>query len=282
MKWRTKRFACMGLILTMTMIAGTGCGSDGYELTDAQNDEIAEYIAGVLLKHDARYEEALIYEEDTVSDEAEQLTNITDLTANNEASPLPSTQPLPTTDTMSSPVPSGEPGQDANAQVSASPAANTPDSGTTPEENATNQQDADGNYVELSEVFKDKFLTVKYLKRDTHTTYPENADNTYFLLQAPKGSQYLVVTFTIANASNQKQTIDFTKSGIKYRLEMGGTTYKPSLTALTNDIQYLKTTIAGKESTKAIVVFETPDQISLSDAVMYVSTDDKTAKVQLN
>lgn len=56
-----RRIKLIFLLLVMTcMLAGCG-SSKKVELTDEQNDMIAEYIAGALLRYDMRYEEKLIY-----------------------------------------------------------------------------------------------------------------------------------------------------------------------------------------------------------------------------
>lgn len=49
------------LLATACMLAGCG-SSKRVELTDEQNDMVAEYIAGALLRYDMRYEEKLIYD----------------------------------------------------------------------------------------------------------------------------------------------------------------------------------------------------------------------------
>ncbi|MEG1742517.1 MAG: hypothetical protein RR237_06515, partial [Acetivibrio sp.] len=55
------------VLLTMTFaILCTGCESVQSELTTEENNMIAEYIAGALLKHDLRYEKKLIYKTEDV------------------------------------------------------------------------------------------------------------------------------------------------------------------------------------------------------------------------
>lgn len=76
----------------------TGCGSNKrIELTNEQNDMVAEYIAGALLRYDMRYEEKLIYD---------SFEPIEESTEEPDISPEPQPEETQTPDTNSTP---GEP-----------------------------------------------------------------------------------------------------------------------------------------------------------------------------
>lgn len=59
------------LILLAAVCTLSGCASSGVELTNEQNDMVAEYIAGALLRYDMRYEEKLLYSTDEEATESE-------------------------------------------------------------------------------------------------------------------------------------------------------------------------------------------------------------------
>lgn len=49
------------ILMMIVLISLTGCAGSGIALTENENEIIAEYIAGVMLKHDKHYKEKLIY-----------------------------------------------------------------------------------------------------------------------------------------------------------------------------------------------------------------------------
>ena len=79
-----KYIYCIAMaILTMSLL--TGCGA-GIELSDEENDMIAEYMAAALLKYDVHYEEALIYAEaaETPEDDFVPVDSVEDKTQQQE------------------------------------------------------------------------------------------------------------------------------------------------------------------------------------------------------
>lgn len=83
------------IVIAMTCIGLTGCGKS-YTLTEEQNDMVAEYMAGQLLKYDKDYKEELI-----------EIT----------PTPIPSATPTPTPSPSASSAPSKEPSDSGDSEA---------------------------------------------------------------------------------------------------------------------------------------------------------------------
>lgn len=85
-----KRIKTIFFILTAACMM-TGCSSSKkIELTKEQNDMVAEYIAGALLRYDMRYEEELIYTSEGLEEETEPV-----LSPQPEMTQTPETEKVP-------------------------------------------------------------------------------------------------------------------------------------------------------------------------------------------
>lgn len=236
-----KRKGLVALMLIITLLS-TGCNVSQTELTKEENDMIAEYVAGVLLRYDLRYQHKLIYETEEES-----------------------TVESPSPDTGMTPGPTTEPTEQPDTSI------DTPD-------DAQPQQE----YQTLAQIYENKDCTVEYISVKEYTSYPKTSEQSYFRLKATDNNKLLVLTFKITNKSEEKNTFSLIDSGIAYRLEDSqGYTEKPLLTALTNDLQYLDIEAASGESKNAVVVFEIPENADKSGYTLYVTRDDMIAKVAL-
>ncbi|SFR67112.1 DUF4352 domain-containing protein [Anaeromicropila populeti] len=229
-------------ILLVSLIT-TGCSGKA-EITDKENDQIAEYIAGSLLKYDKHYKEELIYTDDEESIAEEETVTVT-----------PTPQP-----------------------VSTSIAAETTEQTKEPEatENSTTEV---LQTASLSQVIAQNKFEVKYSSYQLCNSYPDKETNTYFTLSPAEGNQLLIVSFQIKNVSKSRKTIDLMESKINYQLIVDGKVTKPSLTLLVNDLQYLKTEIEGGKDTDGILVFEVSKKLSVEGGSIKISNGKEEAVV---
>lgn len=206
--------------LLMIVICGimlTGC-AQLTNLNDKQSDEVAEYMAGTVLRYTKNYEEALIYPDD--------MKELTGLGSNSETLNLSVESDGTTTENSVSLVPA-----------------------------VTDKQEDILSVKEIFELISDSKYAVTYTGHASYTSYPN--DNDYFTLEPTMGNKLLTFTFTFKNTQKKDISIDYVDKNIDYTLEsLSGSSYKPSVTLLTNDIQYLKSTIKANQSLKAVLVFE--------------------------
>ena len=228
----------IGFLLLVTACIMSGCGSSTkIELTNEQNDMIAEYIAGALLRYDMRYEEELIYASD-----AEVIL------------------------------------EDESSQVQQPVETKAPEVETQEPEQTETAEEVEIVYSSLDEVFALDGVTITYKNSDFYKSYPEKGSD-YFVIEPAASKKLMVAKFQLSNNSGKKQKIDLSGAGIKYSLNIGGTDYTPLLTALPEDLRYLKINLEKEKKKTVIVVFEVNENAKLSDAKLTITRDALTAQV---
>lgn len=228
-------------ILLAAICLLAGCGSkEAVEITEEQNNMIAEYMAGALLRYNMRYEEELIYTsaiEDTAPEESK------------------SPAPEPTASAPATQTPAQAPEQGGTAQ------------GSEPEV----------TYSSLDEVIGEDGIELAYKSSSFYDSYPKG--DTSFVIEPNGSNQLLVAEFQLSNASSKDKTVDLSGAGIQYALTIGGKEHKALLTALPNDLRFLSMKLkAGKKKT-VIVVFEVGKDATLGDASLTLTRGSQTAKV---
>jgi hypothetical protein len=204
-----------------------------YSYTDEKSNAIAEYMASLLLKYDKDYDQALIPDDEL-----------------NESSQ-----------------------DDAGSTVEDTTSDTEDTSGTSGAEVTQTPSDTNNDYS-LIEVLGIDGFDMAYSGYKLADTYPEDADSAGFTLTPRNGYQLLVTEFTVKNISDQKKELNLINSDISYQLDINmSTVYKPLLTLLQNDLQYIDMTIAGGKSEKVLLVFEISKDVDMSNVNLIVSKD---------
>jgi hypothetical protein len=134
----------------------------------------------------------------------------------------------------------------------------------------------------LTDLIGNKDFGIKYKGYQLLDTYPEAPGNTDFIVEPRNGYQLLVVSFQADNLAKSKKELNLIKSDIKYQLDVnGGTVYKPQLTLLENDLQYINITIPGGKSEIVILIFEVSKEASISDISLNVSKNGKSSVIEI-
>ncbi len=219
----------------------TGCIQD-YTITIEKSDAAAEYMAGLLLKYDEDYEQGLLSEKDLSVKNIDEDETVTE---GNDDTTVASSD-----------------------SVSQSDASNS--------DNDTIQ-----DYT-LTEVIGHQDFNFKYGGYELTETYPEDPDSAGFSLTPRDGYQLLVTSFTVKNLSDSKKELNLIDTDIAYQLDINvGTVYKPLLTLLENDLQYIDITIEGGKSEKVLLVFEISKDIDMSNVNLIVSKESKSVIIEM-
>jgi len=229
------------LFILLLALSLSGC-IEKYTFTEDKSDAIAEGMAGLILKYDPNYKEGLISEL--------ELQELSDKTAETDGN---------TTETASDP-------------------------GTTAENvNVTGSGSESSEEYTLSQVIGQKGCDIRYTGYKLVESYPEDATNTGFLLTpSSSGDQLLIVGFEVNNNSNNDMKLNLIDSDILYQLEVDGSMkYKPLLTLLENDLQYIDIAIKGGESGDVMLIFEITKDVDMSNVSLIVSNDDKSNTIKL-
>ena len=210
---RQIRFLCT--VLAVSVLSLTGC-ADIKNLSEEQENEIAEYAAGVLLQNSDKYPYRLITKKEK------------------EVTETPT--PMPATPT---PTPTS-----AAAQASDAPQESQPEQTAAAPEDSKKQ-------VSLDDLYHLKGVSVLYTSyrlADKYGSSQIRAEQGKKLLVAEFSLK------NNSGAKKKVKLIDRRK--ITYQLNVDGTTYSPQISLLENQLDYLETVIAKGKSQKAVLVFQ--------------------------
>ncbi len=240
------------LLMAICGVMLTGC-AQLVQLNDQESDVLAEYMAGTMLRHDGNYKEALIYPETTETEETD--TAEAALTENT----------IETTETTDNTATA-----DASARM---PGAVTPPAGT-----------QNGTITSLANIFKSPFkgnFNITCSNYKFYDSYPD--ENNLFTLEAAKDKKLLAIAFNVKNITKKAKTLDLKYDNLTYQLTNNeDIVYYPMMTLLDNDIQYINLDIAAGKTQKAVVLFDVPKNIDMSDMMLTISYEDKTTVLDLN
>ena len=223
-----------GLLVLLCMAALAGCGKNDISLTNEENDLVAEYIAGTLLKYS--YDNEWKYQKLNTA----QKTGVTTTAGTNSSTQTPS---------------QSQAGNSQKPTASSSSAASTATvsaSGTA----GTTSTDLMGS---LPSALGLSGVTVKYKDYVTGSSYPSDA---YISVPAQQGYKVVAVELTLTNTSGQAVTLN-SSGNVTFKLEVGGTVVSNYAPILKNDITTLKNVSLAAGASKDVVVLF---QVKESDA----------------
>ncbi len=222
-----------GLLVLMCMAALSGCGKDDVSLTNEDNDLIAEYIAGTLLKYS--YDNEWKYQKLNTAEK----TGVTTTAGTNS-----STQ--------------------TSAQSQAGSSQSTAASSSAAVSNAASNSNTAGTaatdlLASLPTALGLDGVAVTYKDYVTGSSYPSDA---YVSVPAQSGCEIVAVELTLTNTSGHAVTLN-SSGNVIFKLQTGDTSVSNYASILKNDITALKNVgLAAGESRDVVVLF----QVKESDA----------------
>lgn len=232
------------------LVLFAGC-YEPLDVTDREMDMVAEYAAGVLVKHGTKTTDTLLNRKEQEVAFAEMAT----------PTPRPTLAPSNTDKT-----PSKDNGQDGEQ---------TGDATATPKPTATPVVDnSELTMRDLTELIgKDDFY-FEYTGCETTMLY-QGADELF--AAAGEGKQLVVLEFKVTNRSKTGATLVLNKGASKefvYTLRIGNKTIRPSLTLLNEDFYTsYEVTYAAGETRNCVLVFECGKDVVLENAILSVLRD---------
>ncbi len=222
-----------GLLVLLCMAALTGCGKNDISLTNEENDLVAEYIAGTLLKYS--YDNEWKYQKLNTA----QKTGVTTTAGTNSSTQTPT---------------QSQAGNSQKPTASSSSAAST-----TAFASGTAGKTSTDLMGSLSSALGLSGVTVKYKDYVTGSSYPSDA---YVSVPAQSGCEVVAVELTLTNTSGQAVTLN-SSGNVTFKLEVGGTGVGNYASILKNDITALKNVSLAAGASKDVVVLF---QVKESDA----------------
>lgn len=211
-------------LMICAAVSLTGCSASIPELSEAENDMVAEYAAGLLLKYDKNYDGALpvagekAVKPETLEDIPEETTEESEVPAENE-------------DAIS-----------GDSEVS--------------EEMAS-----ENIIVDIAAFLELEGISIDYAGYEITDSYVEG-DNIAFSMDATPGNQLLVVKLNLTNTQPEDIEVDMlNKKDVRFRLIVNNGAKKNVLyTMLLDDFSIYKNTIAAGTTEQAVLICEITEE----------------------
>ena len=242
------------LLILMVFLVSTylvGCGGD-VTITDEQEDIIAQYAAGVMLRYS--YENEWKY------------TKLYDA--------LYGYHKTTSEDTTTSQSTTNDSGQDSTSSTSTTSTSSS-SSSTTTTTTVASMSDS------LPEALGLSGCTITYSTYTVGSSYPLNPDSVY--VPAEEDRVVVGVEFRVTNNTSSTITANTTSSGVLMKLKVGGTTYTNYATLLKNSLLTLNNlSIASGDSITTVVLFQIPKDLSgsVSGATLTATKNSETIGIQ--
>lgn len=205
----------------------TGCGKKMPELTEEENQMIAEYAAGMLLKYDKGYNNRLVdtsaYEvtEEDISEQTEEMAE--------------------------------------EEQTKAEPVEET--------EVIDVSQDEETVFSTIEAYYGIQDVTFQYTGYELTDSYPSAAEgeDLFFAMDATEGTELLVLKFTAINTSNSDVALNMIEHGARFRVSVNGEAGKGALaTMLLDDLQTYDDVISAGSSVELVSIVEIPQGTNIN------------------
>ena len=223
----------------------TGC-VEGPQLSEEQENLIAEYAGGVLLRYSHKYDLRLV-ENDVDDDGVEDGGSVV-------SGPAAEEQEGVTPEGLSEETPVPE----VTASPEESPAAESstvPETTPAPDTEATETpEETEEPTVTLDELYDIDGLSFSYKGAEFTKRYPKDSDDV--VISPDYGQILYVVSFNIKNTSSKAIRVNLTERAFHYELDIGGDTVLPTISLLPNGgLNYLMTRIDEGETEEAVLIF---------------------------
>ena len=252
----------------------TGC-VEGPQLSEEQENLVAEYAGGVLLRYSNKYDLRLVRndaDEDGVEDggsvasgaAAEEQEGST-AEDTSEATPAPEAEV--------SPDPAESPDAESTTEPESAPEA---EPGATESPVETEEPS-----VSLDELYGIDGLSFSYKGAKFTRRYPEDSDD--IVISPDYGQILYVVSFNVKNTSSKTVRVNLTERAFHYELGIGGDTVLPTISLLPNGgLNYLMTRIGAGQTEEAVLIFNVDkSRRNEKEKTLTITEGDKSVVIEL-
>ena len=245
-----KCILCFALVVSM-IASLTGCG--GIELTDEESHKIAEYSAGLLLKHNKGYSGSLTNAEYTPPKDIVSVNTEPEVITPEEEQPV----------------------IDENV---------SDESGLG---NGSSSGELLDNYFSgtLADAIGLQGFDISYTGWEMTDIYPKDeVGELVFSMQSQPGKKLLVLHFNLTNLSGDDALCDMLHNDAKLRLYVNGEKrINSQSTIISNDLKQYCESIPGGTTIDSILVFEATDEVcaNIMNMDLLVSKDGQKNKIKL-
>ena len=222
---KTKKISILCILISLFMLVG--CGSEVPELTDEQMELVADYSAALLMKYDSQSPSRLLPEGYDSVDNTVTITR--DL-----------------------------PEQEDEEVIIDNPEPEVSETDLDVIDNTTGETEKSDNHTEgFADHLAGTGINIEYSYWELLDSYPEDAGNLYFSVDASEGNRLLVVHFLLSCTEGDMKQVNMTDYSLKYRVSLnGGSKKKIMTTMLDNDILTFKGTVVPDQMIDIVAVAE--------------------------
>lgn len=191
------KIVSMLAVSIMSSVMLTGCIDAMPDMTEEQENMVAEYAAGLLLKYSPNYDYRLVSErelEEVI--QAENEAALQEETTQMQESEMEETEPDKT---------------EENIQ---------PDNDSSNEQQSVEgiEEDMFSADADIAQELGIEGLSVRYQSYEVYDTYPK--ENSGFSLSAANGKKLLIVYFDVENTTDEDMQVDFNEYNIKGKVKV--------------------------------------------------------------
>jgi hypothetical protein len=166
--------------------------------------------------------------------------------------------------------------------VTAAPTQGAASQNTVSSEPSTDSKNNSEDNYTLTDVIGNKNFAIDYSNYKFTNTYPEDTEETYFTLIPRNGYQLLVLSFNVKNITAAVKTFNLSEDNIGYKLYTNSNTvYKPLLTLLENDMQYINIKVGTGKTKTILLVFEISKNTDTSKMKLVISKNKKSETIKI-
>lgn len=254
-----KRKMIFVFITVFAFLSLSGCKIAGSGLDEQELGQVAEYTAKLLLKHVRGYETNLM-EHIEVTDNPSLVKEDFEVLGKEK-------RPEAIEEEMNKDR--EEDSKETGPEEKTPTEEKTPSEEKAPNEEMESEEDGTKLAKKISDVYQMKDFEMVYGGSGEFVKFPNNEG--YFTLVPSSDMKLFVTTILIKNISNQKKRFVHDKN-ISYRMVFkSGTSYKPSVTFLENDLKFLDVEIGAGKTKSGVVVFNVPKKENIKEVKLVVS-----------
>lgn len=255
------------VVLCVAACLLSGC-VQSIELTESEQEIIADYAANVLLEYDRNYNDKYVADE-TAAAKAQAKDTLERIEAfSEEPQQSPEAEPSPTPKAEETPVPDA-------SQVLEVP---TPAPQQQPQQAMTP--------AEIGSMFGMDNVEVNYIGFETLAEYPVLPDDQVgFVMRANPGTELVVVKFELVNRAEEARSCNVVGQNIKFQLRFNGTdAVAVQKTMLQDDFAALNCVLQPGETKQVVVVAQVAGGysagISTVEMIVRIGGENKLLKLQ--
>ncbi|MDD2971863.1 MAG: DUF5067 domain-containing protein [Lachnospiraceae bacterium] len=244
-----KRFL-VAIMIIGSLFAMTGCQMESIpDMSDEETTLVAQYAANKILAYNKKYDTGIATEAEIQKDDEKRAR------------------------------------QKQREEEAKAEEANT-ESDSTKDADGTGSTDTTVTNASLGEFLGLQDVSIDYQSYEICDSYPhDEADDTFFAMDATEGNQLLVLHFNLQNNSSEDQDIDILYQYPLFRVSVNGGDNKNALTTLLlDDLSTFKDTVTAGESREVVLVVELPAdevQSAIDTLLLHVKLNDQNADISL-